>query len=78
LQGKTVAKLVIAEWSNLKNWAYVVISRVKTLDGLFLLKPIPQDYDFSPAGDYLDMMAYLRQNIQATPDQVAELKQSIN
>jgi hypothetical protein len=78
LQGKTVAKLVIAEWSNLKNWAYVVISRVKTLDGLFLLKPIPQDYDFSPASDYLDMMAYLRQNIQATPDQVAELKQSID
>jgi hypothetical protein len=78
LQGKTVEKLVIAEWSKVKNWAYVVLSRVKTLKGLFLVKPIPDDIDFAPEGDYLDMMTYLRQNILATPEQVSELKQTLN
>ena len=78
LQGKTVESLVIAEWSRVKNWAYVVISRVKTLDGLFLIKPIPDDIDFSPADDYLEMMKHLRETILATPEQVAELKQTLN
>jgi hypothetical protein len=78
LQGKTVKSLVIAEWSRVKNWAYVVISRVKTLSGLFLVKPIPEDIDFSPADEYLEMMTILRQTILATPEQVSELKASLN
>jgi hypothetical protein len=53
-----------------RNWAYVVLSHVKTLDGLFLIKPIPEDVDFLPANDYLDMMANLRRSILATPAQV--------
>ena len=58
-----------------ENWAsYVVLSRVKTLSGLFLMSPIPEDIDFGPAEDYLDMMQTLRQRILATPDQVTELK----
>ncbi len=61
LQGKTVKSLVIAEWSKVKNWAYVVLSRVKTLSGLFLMSPIPEDIDFGPAQDYLDMMRNLRE-----------------
>ena len=77
LQGKTVKSLVIAEWSKVKNWAYVVLSHVKTLDGLFLMKPIPEDIDFSPANDYLDMMAHLRQTILATPKEVSELKKNL-
>ena len=78
LQGKTVESLVIVEWSRVKNWANVVISRVKTLNGLFLLKPIPDDIDFSPANDYLEMMKYLRKMVLATPEQVVELKQTLN
>ena len=74
LQGKTVKSLVIAEWSKVKNWAYVVLSRVKTLSGLFLMSPIPEDIDFGPAQDYLDMMRNLREKILATPEQVSELK----
>ena len=48
LQGKSVDEIVIVEWSpeNAKKWAYVVISRVRTLDGLFLLEPIPPNIDF--------------------------------
>ena len=78
LQGKTVASLVIAEWSKKKNWAYVVLSRVKTLDGLFMTHPIPEDIDFSPPSNYLDMMQNLRQTILATPEQVSDLKESRN
>jgi hypothetical protein len=78
LQGKTVESLVIAQWSKLKNWAYVVLSRVKTLDGLFMTHPIPEDIDFSPPVNYLDMMQHLRQTILATPEQVSDLKQSEN
>lgn len=78
LQGKTVKSLVIAEWSKVKNWAYVVISRVKTLSGLFLVNPIPEEIDFSPADEYLEMMTLLRQTILATPEQVLDLKATIN
>jgi hypothetical protein len=60
LQGKSLDALLIAEWSRAKNWAYVVLSRVRTLAGLFLDKPIPDDIDFRPHPDYLDMMARLR------------------
>jgi hypothetical protein len=74
LQGKTVKSLVIAEWSKVKNWACVVLLRVNTLSGLFLMSSIPEDIDFGPAEDYLDMMRSLRQRILASPDQVTELK----
>jgi len=73
LQGKSLEKLVIAQWSKIKNWAYVVISRVKTLEGLFLTEPIPEDIDFAPAPKYLEMMDRLRGTILAIPDQVQEL-----
>ena len=58
-QGHRIAyadELVIAEWSKVKNWAYVVLSRVLTLAGLFLTEPIPDNIDFRPAPDYLEMM----------------------
>jgi hypothetical protein len=58
---------VIAQWSSVKNWAYVVLSRVRTLAGLFLEKPIPDNIDFTPNPDYLDMMARLRERILFTP-----------
>ena len=28
LQGKTITNLVIAEWRDIENWVYVVLSRV--------------------------------------------------
>jgi hypothetical protein len=78
LQGKTVESLVIAEWLRVKNWNYVVFSRVKRLSGLFLMEPIPKDIDFLPARNSLEMMASLRQTILATPEQVLELKAKLN
>ena len=43
LQGMSKDELVVGAWSFLPNWIYVVLSRVRTLKGLFLLKPLPLD-----------------------------------
>jgi hypothetical protein len=74
LQGKSVDSLVIVEWSQVKNWAYVVLSRVRSLEGLFLLKPIPEDIDFDPKIEYLKMMVRLRESILALPEDVDDLR----
>jgi hypothetical protein len=65
LQGKSVDKLVISEWINTENWAYVVLSRVKTLSGIFLWKALPDDTSFAPNEEYLQMMQRLRETILA-------------
>jgi hypothetical protein len=75
---KLLKSLVIAEWSRVKNWAYVVLSHDKTLNGLFLTRLIPNDINFAPETVYLDMMNHLRQSILATPEQVSDLKQNQN
>ena len=74
LQGKSLDELVVAEWSKTKNWSYVVLSRVRSLEGLFLMEPIPGDIDFKPSEDYINMMEDLRKTILKTPDDVADMK----
>jgi hypothetical protein len=73
-----VDQLVVAQWSKTKNWAYVVLSRVRSLDGLFLMEPIPDKIDFTPSDDYIFMMDDLRKTILKTPEDVADLKAEIN
>ena len=73
LQGKSLDELVIAQWSSVQNWAYVVLSRVRTLEGLFLTEPIPSNVDFTPPHEYLAMMIRLRDSISAVPGQVTDL-----
>jgi hypothetical protein len=68
---------VIAEMSRVRNWLYVVLSRVKKLENLFLLKPIPDDIDCSPSPEHLDMMNRLRKSIQAPREEVDNLKRTI-
>ena len=73
LQGKSMDALVVAQWSNTKNWPLVVLSRVRELSGLFFMEPIPDDIDATPACEYLDMMENLRNTILASPEQIADL-----
>ena len=42
LQGMSVNQLLVTSWSFMENWIYVVLSRVRTLKGLFLLKSLPK------------------------------------
>lgn len=72
LQGKSLDCLVITEWSRQENWAYVVLSRVRTLQGLYLTEPIPFDIDFSPSPSYKEMMNKL-EKVLATANDVADL-----
>ena len=49
LQGKSVDCLIIAEWATgIRNWTYVVLSRVKELKNLYLLEELPPDEDGLP------------------------------
>lgn len=36
LQGATIDRIFVHSWRYEKNWPYVVLSRVKTLEGVFL------------------------------------------
>ena len=72
LQGKSLDQLVIAQWSKQENWAYVVLSRVRTLEGLFLTDPIPYDIEFVPSPAYQSMMESMRTKL-AKPEDVVEL-----
>ena len=49
----------ISTWSKVRNWNYVALSRVKTRDGLHLMKKLPQDVDFSVPDALLTMIARL-------------------
>jgi hypothetical protein len=67
LQGKSVDILVVSEWSKLANWAYVVLSRVRTLNGLFLLRKVPHNIDFAVNENCTRMEDNLRRTILVTP-----------
>ena len=69
LQGQTKKALVISTWSNRRNWNYVALSRVKTRDGLFLVKPLSHSHDFSVHEDLQTMLPNMRQNKQLSPKQ---------
>ena len=70
--------LIIAEWSLAKNWAYVAISRVRTLKGLYLFEQIPDKVDFRPAPNYIEMMTELRQDKSPPHTQVQALKLTLD
>ena len=42
-QGMSKDKLIMVSWSFIANWMYVILSRVRTLSGLFLLKSLSSD-----------------------------------
>ena len=43
LQGSGVDNIFVHTWSYTTNWAYVMLSRVKTKKGLFMRKPLSRD-----------------------------------
>lgn len=52
LQGAGVDQLFVHKWSAVTNWSYVMLSRVKTLNGLFARDTLPDDmtlYALKPA-----------------------------
>ena len=77
LQGKTVDALIVAEWApkNVRNWIYVVLSRVKRIlsrvkriENLYLLNPLPDDIDGAPDPLLMQMMDRLRAKLGKPKD----------
>jgi len=59
LQGMSKDVVIITSWPNglFKNWEYVVLSRVRTLEGLYLFEPIDLEKSFKPS---TELQRYLR------------------
>ena len=76
LQGSGVARLFVHSWSYTTNWVYVMLSRVKTYDGLFCRLPLTKDlrkYAMpKPLQNMMDAFAK-RAVMYWTPDQYDEL-----
>jgi hypothetical protein len=50
LQGTSKDAVTVTSWpTGFKNWEYVVLSRVRALSGLYLVKPIDMDKSFKPS-----------------------------
>lgn len=48
LQGMSKDKIIVTSWSyKFKNWIYVILSRVRTLDGLHLLQKLKPTHNFT-------------------------------
>ena len=67
LQGASVPNVVVTELSpKTKNWIYVLLSRVRTMDGLFLQEKIPSDLEHYKLDSRLtDMMSHFRTAFRA-------------
>jgi hypothetical protein len=67
LQGMSKDVIVITSWPTeglaamFKNWEYVVLSRVHTLSGLYLVKPIDMEKLFKPSSELKKYIEHARQ-----------------
>jgi hypothetical protein len=66
LQGMSKDAIIVSSWPTaslaamFKNWEYVVLSRVRTLSGLYLVKPIDMDKSFHPSPQLASYMDKIR------------------
>ena len=63
LQGKSLDGVVVAEWSYESNWAYVVLSRVRSIDGLFLRRKLEQSNIMPMSAELREFLRLCRQKI---------------
>ncbi len=66
LQGMSKDAIIVSSWPTgslaamFKNWEYVVLSRVRTLSGQYLVKPINMDKSFQPSPQLTSYMDKIR------------------
>jgi hypothetical protein len=72
LQGMSKDVIIVSSWLTgglskiFKNWKYVVLSRVRTLSGLYLIDQIDMEKSFSPSSQlrtYIDKIKKKEQHI---------------
>ena len=66
LQGESKDSLFVYEWNYGENWPYVVLSRVRTLNGLYLRKALNPMKNYSVDEDLIRHMNYLRNSPKVT------------
>lgn len=75
LQGCTVDSILVNDWHYGQNWAYTVLSRVKTMAGLYLRTLLTEDlekYRMSP--DMLAMLDQFRRDFSLSPISVEDYR----
>ena len=60
LQGLTKDNIIVYSWNKLTEWIYVVLSRVKTMDGLYLVRPLKLNDITLPSKSYLDFLRRMK------------------
>jgi hypothetical protein len=66
LQGMSKDAIIVSSWpagslaAMFKNWEYVILSHVRTLSGLYLIKPIDMDKSFQPSPELTSYMDKIR------------------
>ena len=64
LQGYTALELFVNEWAYHSNWSHVVLSRVRTMLGLFFRTPLEEDLSlYEMPKEMKDMLAKFREEI---------------
>ena len=67
LQGCTVDSILVNDWFYGANWPYVVLSRVKTLDGLYLRQKLSTDLSkYTKPQAMKDMLMCFKEKVAAT------------
>ena len=67
LQAMSTNVLIVLSWPTgglskmFKNWEYVVLSRVRTLSGLYVVEPLDIDKSFNPS---IQLRSYIERAIQ--------------
>jgi len=65
LQGMSKDTLIVNDWNyRSDNWVYVVLSRVRTRNGLYLMKPLDVNRDFTVPQSLLDFEARIKRNVE--------------
>ena len=60
LQGLTKDNLIVYSWNKLTEWIYVVLSRVKTLNGLYLVRRLKLSDIKLPSREYLFFLGRMK------------------
>ena len=65
LQGMPKDTLIVNNWDyRCANWVYVVLSRVRTRKGLFIMRPLDTEKDFSVPQRLLDFEERMKRNVE--------------
>jgi hypothetical protein len=68
LQGVSTDTIYVYEWKNATNWIYVVLSRVKSLNGLYIRKRLDDNRDFKLDDRIVEMLNYFSRTCSPSID----------